>query len=131
MIEKGKNKTTTTPVNPRSYQLLRQLSNVFKKLNFSKSTASFLSSSVLDLRLFDEMQIGVYIVDYKRAAYVYVNDALTDIIGIDKAVMLQSDIRIMESIVHPEDFPKVLEIVRKTGEQLLKLNAEEKTEANF
>lgn len=131
MIESEKLKTTTTPDSPRSYHLLRQLSNVFRKLNFNSNTASFLSKSVLDLRLFDEMQIGVYIVDYKKSAYVYVNDALTELLGIERDVMLQSDIRIMEQIVHPEDFLKVLEIIRKAGEQLLKLNAVEKTEANF
>ena len=112
-------------------QVVRQLSAVLKKLNYNSNISSFIQSSLLNLRLFDEMDIGVFFIDYTNSSFLYVNEPLAGMIGVEKEIILQSDIRILESFIHSNDFPKVMHILRKMSELMLRMDNAEKAECSF
>ena len=111
--------------------LVSQLHKLLKKLNLNSDLSQFMKSSVLDLRMFEEMGIGVYMLNYETASYLYVNNALSNFYGIDKEVFLKSDLRILEKTIHPDDLIHFLQIVTKTAGLLLKMSFKEKTESKL
>jgi len=114
-----------------SYVLVRQLVNVLRKLDLNSDLHSFLKSSVLDLRMFEEMGIGIYMLNYEHATYLYVNDAMSRINGIDKSILLKSGLAIIDQIIHPDDLIHVLHITQKVATLLLKMSFKEKTESRL
>ena len=111
--------------------LVSQLNKLLKKLNLNSDLSQFMKSSVLDLRMFEEMGIGVYMLNYESATYLYVNNAMSKIYGIDKDVFLKSDLRILHQTIHPDDLIHFLQIITKTAGLLLKLSFKEKTESKL
>jgi len=108
--------------------LVSQLHKLLKKLNLNSDLTQFMKSSVLDLRMFEEMGIGVYMLNYEKASYLYVNNALSNIYGIDREVFLKSDLSILDQTIHPDDLIHFLQILTKTAGLLLKMSFKEKTE---
>ena len=111
--------------------LVSQLHKLLKKLNLNSDLSQFMKSSVLDLRMFEEMGIGVYMLNYETASYLYVNNALSNFYRIDKEVFLKSDLRILDKIIHPDDLIHFLKIITKTAGLLLKMSFKEKTESKL
>ena len=114
-----------------SFILVRQLVNVLRKLDLNSDLNSFLKSSVLDLRMFEEMGIGVYMLNYEKASYFYVNNALSKLFGIDQELFLKSDLRILDQTIHPDDLIHFLLILKKSAALLLKMSFKEKTESKL
>ena len=113
------------------FLLVSQLHKLLKKLNLNSDLSQFMKSSVLDLRMFEEMGIGVYMLNYETASYLYVNNVLSNFYGIDKEVFLKSDLRILEKTIHPDDLIHFLQILTKTAGLLLKMSFKEKTESKL
>jgi DNA-binding CsgD family transcriptional regulator len=111
--------------------LVSQLHKLLKKLNLNSDLNQFLKSSVLDLRMFEEMGIGVYMLNYESATYLYVNNAMSNIYGIEKDVFLKSDLRILDQTIHPDDLIHFMQIITKTAGLLLKMSFKEKTESKL
>jgi DNA-binding CsgD family transcriptional regulator len=111
--------------------LVSQLHKLLKKLNLNSDLTQFMKSSVLDLRMFEEMGIGVYMLNYEKASYLYVNNALSNIYGIDREVFLKSDLSILDQTIHPDDLIHFLQILTKTAGLLLKMSFKEKTESKL
>ena len=93
---------------------LKKIVRILKLLNINNDISAFMRKSVLDFELFNELNIGVYIIDYTKSNYLYVNEALAGIIGIDQSTLLKSNIRVLESIIHPADYNNVLLIIKST-----------------
>jgi DNA-binding CsgD family transcriptional regulator len=111
--------------------LVSQLNKLLRKLNLNSDLSQFMKSSVLDLRMFEEMGIGVYMLNYETASYLYVNNAMSKIYGIEKDVFLKSDLRILDQTIHPDDLIHFLQIITKTASLLLKMSFKEKTESKL
>ena len=111
--------------------LVSQLHKLLRKLNLNSDLSQFMKSSVLDLRMFEEMGIGVYMLNYETASYLYVNDAMSKIFGIDKDVFLNSDLGILEQTIHPGDLIHFLQILTKSAGLVLKMSFKEKTESKL
>jgi DNA-binding CsgD family transcriptional regulator len=111
--------------------LVSQLHKLLKKLNLNSDLNQFLKSSVLDLRMFEEMGIGVYMLNYEKASYLYVNNALSNIYGIDREVFLKSDLSILNQTIHPDDLIHFLQILTKSAGLVLKMSFKEKTESKL
>lgn len=113
------------------FKLLKQLSKLFRRIHLNSNTKNFILSSSFELQLFDQLKIGVYVIDYSNSSYLFVNNALSELIGIDKTQFLNSSIQILDSIIHPDDYLKVLQIVKKAGTQLLNINKEDWEQVSF
>jgi two-component system nitrate/nitrite response regulator NarL len=110
---------------------LKKIVRILKRLNINNDVSAFMSKSVLDFELFNELKIGVYIIDYNKSNYLYVNEALAGIVGIDQSTLMKSDIQILESIIHPADYNKVLLIVKKGMTMISKLSVKELENISF
>lgn len=114
-----------------NFKLLKQLGKLFRRIHLNTNTQDFILSSAFDLQLFDELKIGVYVVDYSNSTYLYVNNALAELVGIEKAQFLISNIQILESIIHPDDYVKVLQIIKKAFNLLLNVFKEDWSQVTF
>jgi len=110
---------------------LKKFIQVYRKLNFNKEAQSYLNQASIDLELIEDMEIGVYLYDHADNSYLYVNRWLSRLTGIPRGEIKESGVSILQRLVHHEDLPKVLDISRKTFEQLLKLDEEEREGCSF
>ena len=110
---------------------LKKIVRILKLLNINNDISAFMRKSVLDFELFNELNIGVYIIDYTKSNYLYVNEALAGIIGIDQSTLLKSNIRVLESIIHPADYNNVLLIIKKAMTMINKLSSSNRENISF
>ncbi len=113
------------------FKLLKQLSKLLRRIHLNGNTKKFILSSSFELQLFDELKIGVYVIDYSNSNYLYVNNALAELVGIEKTQFLNSNIQILESIIHPDDYLNVLQIIKKAGTHLLNVFKEDWEQISF
>jgi DNA-binding CsgD family transcriptional regulator/PAS domain-containing protein len=109
----------------------RKVISTFRKLQFNSSTQEFIHKNILDLQMFDEMDFGVYLIDYQTGKYAYVNDSFANILGIRREDIINEKISLFSSFVHPDDFPKVVKIVSKTADLIKKMDRADRSRFKF
>lgn len=109
----------------------RKVITTFRKLHFNSTTKEFINKNILDLELFDEMDFGVYLIDYQTGKYAYANNALASMLGIRRDDIINKKVSVFSSFIHPDDFPKVVEILKKTGDIIKKMHHSDRSKVKF
>jgi len=117
---------------PSSHKaMLKKIQQLFGKMHFNKTAGNYIDAASIELHLLEEMQVGVYLIDYVTGQYLYVNNQMSKLTGIPRDEVQNGGFDILERIIHPVDYLPVLEIIKKTGEQIQRLNGEELKSVNF
>ncbi len=103
----------------------------FAKLNFNKDIGEYLSSIATELQLMEEMQLGVYLLDYKTGKYLYFSDYLKELMGIKKKENTDLDISYCVKLIHPEDSVCLFQILNKVSKTIKSLDEQEKRTISF
>jgi DNA-binding CsgD family transcriptional regulator len=98
----------------------------YKKMNFNKDVKEYIDSISIDLHLLEEMQIGVYIVDYHTSEYLYINSFLSKLFGVKKEVLKKTGVLSIGEYIHPSDKPFLLNILKQAGKLILKMKPDER-----
>jgi len=129
--EQDSQKHTQVPEENSDISSFRKVITTFRKLNFNTSTKEFINNNILDLELFEEMDLGVYLIDYHTGKYAYVNNALASMLGVRKDDLINKKMSIFSTFVHPEDYPKVLEVLTKAGGIIKKMRQSDRAKVKF
>ncbi len=103
----------------------------FKKLQLNRAVPEFIEENGLELKLFDALDIGVYIIDYSSGKYVYVNESFAKILGLSKHDILDQHISVLSGSVHAADFDSLISVMIKTGEFIRKIPKPDRNKINF
>lgn len=103
----------------------------FKKLNFNRDIGKYLESISTELQLMEEMQIGVYLVDYSSGKYLYLSDYLKDLLGINKDEEIEIGVQSLVNHMHPEDSASLFSILKKVSNTIKLLDEKEKETISF
>jgi PAS domain S-box-containing protein len=129
--ETSAQKEKSSPERSVENSSFRKVITTFRKLHFNSSTNEFINKNILDLELFDEMDIGVYLIDYHTGRYAYSNNALATMFGLRRDDIVNKSVSIFASFVHPDDYPKVIEILSKTGDIIKKMRQSDRSKVKF
>ena len=116
---------------PTSNLVIKKLQQLFGKLKMNETADTYIDTVSIELHLLEEMQICVYLMNYSTGQYLYVNNHMAKLTGIPREEIQKGGFNILERIIHPVDYLPALEIVRKAGEQILKLSADEHKSVSF
>jgi DNA-binding CsgD family transcriptional regulator len=101
----------------------------FKKLNLNKDIGNYLDDISAQLQLMEEMQIGVFIIDYSTGKCLYFNNYLKQLLGISKIEVIRIDSYAKH--LHPDDIIPLFQILTKTAKTLKTLDEQEKSSVSF
>ena len=103
----------------------------FKKLNLNKDIGNYFDDIATELQLMEEMQIGVYVIDYTTGKYLYLSKYLKQLLGFSKNDSLEFGIDSFANFVHPDDNTSLFQILTKAAKTLKSLDEQEKSTASF
>ena len=112
-------------------QSLNKVISTFRKLQLNSHTKEFIAKSALDLQLFEEMEVGVYLIDYQLESYAYVNQGLATILGLDKSDFINQKVNFFIQFIHKDDIVRLSNIVYKMSLMLKKLSIKDRSLVQF
>lgn len=84
-----------------------------KTAPINNSVNDFVELAAPGLNLLSSNKIAAFLYDYTRGSYFYVNDYFATLMNRSKEKIMTDGIQTMQDRVHPDDFPKVLELTQK------------------
>jgi len=115
----------------KSSSSFRKVLTTFRKLHFNTSSEEFIENNILDLELLEELDFGVYLIDYQLGRFAFVNHALAAMLGVRREDLINQKISVIASFIHPDDLPMIIEVLKKAGDILKKMLQAERSTVKF
>jgi DNA-binding CsgD family transcriptional regulator len=104
---------------------------LMKNVKINKHVGDYLASAAPSLDILTSNHIAAFIFDYSNGNYSYMNEYFVRLMGKTREQILSVGVRIMQELVHPEDFLKCLNITRKIILEFGLMDEKEKESIHF
>ncbi len=99
---------------------------LMKNVTINKNVGDYLEAAAPSLDILTSNHIAAFIFDYSTGNYSYMNEYFVKLMGKTREQILSLGVRIMQELVHPDDFLKCLNITKKTIEEFGRMSEKEK-----
>ncbi len=104
---------------------------LMQHVKINTHVGDYLASAAPNLDILTANHIAAFIFDYSSSNYSYMNEYFVKLMGKTREEILSAGVRIMQELVHPEDFLKCLNITRKIILEFGQMNDTEKETIHF
>lgn len=131
MFINDKESTESSRNSNSSSEDITKVISIFRKLQLNRAVPKFIEENISELKLFDALEIGVFIIDYARGKYVYVNESFAKMLGLSRHDIIDQNISVLAGSVHPVDFDSLMSVMIKIGGFIRKIAKQDRNKLHF